>query len=134
MAGRTRPHTILIEGTTFINNETTNNSAIIRTKAVTVEQKLALVMRVSRQRRAQLPSTSKPRMRPLAVTNLRVTNALTGTRAVRNLALDAAMLSHHYNAALLKRANHDLNWNSALTVTSGVIGNSTRRPYPTLAA
>ena len=43
--GGTRPHTILIEGVTVINNETTDNSAIVRSQMVTVnDKKLTVVM------------------------------------------------------------------------------------------
>jgi hypothetical protein len=43
--GGTRPHKIIVEGVTLIDNETTNNSAIIRTRRVVVRDKrLTLVM------------------------------------------------------------------------------------------
>jgi hypothetical protein len=43
--GGTRPHTILVEGVMIIDKETTNNSALIRTRQVTVkDKKLTLVM------------------------------------------------------------------------------------------
>jgi len=43
--GPSRPHTILIEGVTVIDNETTDNSAIIRSQPVTVnDKKLTVVM------------------------------------------------------------------------------------------
>ena len=43
--GSTRTHTILIEGHTVIDNETTNNSAVIRSQLVTVkDKKLTVVM------------------------------------------------------------------------------------------
>ena len=43
--GGTRPHKIIVEGVTLIDNETTNNSAIIRTRRVEVRDKrLTLVM------------------------------------------------------------------------------------------
>ena len=43
--GSTRPHKIIVEGVTLIDNETTNNSAIIRTRRVEVRDKrLTLVM------------------------------------------------------------------------------------------
>jgi hypothetical protein len=43
--GSMRPHTIIIEGITVIDNETTNNSAIIRSQMVSVkDKKLTVVM------------------------------------------------------------------------------------------
>ena len=132
--GGTRPHTILIEGTTFINNETTNNSAIIRTKAVTVkDKKLTLVMGMYNQtghlNSLDIEAAYVP---PVAVTELRVTNALTGTST-----LTATLRWTPQSSAITTTLRYlsapitDLNWNSALTVTSGVIGNSytTTVPY-----
>jgi len=69
---------------------------------------------------------------PVAVTDLRVTNALTGTSTL-TATLRWTPLSSAITTTLryLSAPITDLNWNSALTVTSGVIGNSytTTVPY-----
>ncbi len=121
--GGTRPHTILIEGTTFINNETTNNSAIIRTKTVTVkDKKLTLVMGMYDQTgHINFLDIEAAYVPPAAVTDLRVTNALTDTSTLtatlRWTPLSSAITTtlRYLNAPIT-----DLNWNSALTLTSSV--------------
>lgn len=76
--GGTRPHKIIIEGITVINNETTNNSAIIRTQQVTVkDKKLTLVMGMYDQTGhinfLNIEAANPP------VANLRVTQGVTDT-------------------------------------------------------
>jgi hypothetical protein len=125
--GGTRPHTIIIEGATFINNETTNNSAIIRTKTVTVkDKKLTLVMgmydQTSHLNFLDIEAAYVP---PAAVTDLRVTNTLTDT-SMLTATLRWTPLSGAITTTL-RYSNDpitDLTWNSALTVTSSVLTNT----------
>ena len=47
-----------------------------------------------------------------------------------DFALDIVELGHHHDAALLEQPITDLNWNSALTLTSSAIGNSYTATMP----
>ena len=134
--GGTRPHMITIEGTTFINNETTNNSAIIRTKMVTVKnKKLTLVMgQYDETGHINFLDIEAAYVPPTTVTDLRVTVAITDTSTLtttlRWTPLSTAITTTlRYSHSLIT----DLTWHSALTLTSSVISNSftTVVPYST---
>lgn len=121
--GGTRSHTIIIEGTTFINNETTNNSAIIRTKQVTVtDKKLTLVMGMYDQTGhinfLDIEAANPP------VTDLRVTQAMTSVGVLTATLqwtppLSALTTTLRYSNSQITAAN----WNSALLLT-GVLSGS----------
>jgi hypothetical protein len=100
------------EGTTFIDNETTNNSAIIRTRQVTVkDKKLTLVMGMYDQTGhinfLDIAAVNPP------VTDLRVTHAVTDTNTLITTA----------------------NWSSAALLTNTLPGSvaayTTTVPYTT---
>jgi hypothetical protein len=120
--GGTRPHTVSIEGSTFINNETTNNSAIIRTKPVTVkDKKLTLVMgmydQIGHINFLNIEAANPP------VTDLHVTHAVTGTDTLTvtlrwTPPLGALTTTLRYSASLVTAAN----WSSAALLTNTLPG------------
>jgi hypothetical protein len=132
--GGTRPHTIVIEGTTFINNETTNNSAIIRTRQVTVrDKKLTLVMGMYDETGhinfLDIEAANPP------VTDLRVTQAVTGSSVVTATlrwtpSTGALTTTLRYSNALITIAD----WSSAVLLTNALSGSAASYtatvPYP----
>jgi hypothetical protein len=122
--GGTRPHTVSIEGTTFINNETTNNSAIIRTRQVTVkDKKLTLVLGMYDQTGhinfLNIEAANLP------VTDLRVTQAVTDTNTLTATlrwtpAATALTTTLRYSSTPLTAAN----WNSATVLTNTLPGSA----------
>ncbi len=128
--GRTYSHQkVDLEGVSFVDDEATTpaNPYLVRTKRVTIgDNKLTLAMGIfDEYTMLNYLDIEAAYVPPSAVTDLRVTAAIADTSTL-TATLRWTPLSSAITTTLryLSSPITDLNWNSAITVTSSVIGSS----------
>lgn len=118
-----------IEGVSFVSDEATTpaNPYLVRTRRVTIgDHKLTLAMGLfDEYTMLNYLDVEAANVPPSAVSDLRVTAAITGagtlTATLRWTPLSSALTT---TLRYLNNPITDLNWNSGITLTSNVIGNS----------